>query len=518
MSIGIQLQHRSVVNGRYVDEEQGNASFAPADPRTGQTLDTFAEATTADVDEALRRAVAAAPGLAATTPKERAWFLYELASQLESVRTDLVARADLETAIGAARLEGELTRTTRQLAAFAEHVGAGGHQNVTFDALPEGSPARDLRRMTVPIGVVVVFGASNFPLAFGAPGGDTASALAAGCPVVVKGHPSHPGTSEIVALAFAAAIAKVGLPAGVFSLLQGASPRLSSELVLHPDTAAVGFTGSRKVGRILADLAASREFPILVHAEMGSTNPMFITGHALEARSAVIASRLADSILLGSGQLCTKPGLIFVPEGATGDRFVSTLADEFGERVPTPMLNMSIRERYLSAETVAAGAPSSARVVATTVQSDGRFPVAGELTEVTWSDARATPALLEERFGPAAVVVRLPEDAFVDAASTLEGQLTASVHGETGDSEALAPLIRVLANRAGRVIWNGYPTGVAVSKAMTHGGPFPASSTPTTSVGLSAIGRFLRPVTFQDFPAGLLPPALRDQASADINA
>jgi NADP-dependent aldehyde dehydrogenase len=514
VSIGIKLQHRSIVNGRYVDRNEGTATFAPVDPRTGRPLDTFAEASTVDVDDALRHAVVAAPRLAATTPKERATFLRELGFQLESVRTELVARADLETAIGTLRLEGELTRTTRQLAAFADHVAAGGHQNATFDALPDGSPARDLRRMTVPIGVVVVFGASNFPLAFGAPGGDTASALAAGCPVVVKGHPSHPGTSEIVALAFATAIAKVGLPAGVFSLLQGDSPRISTELVVHPDTAAVGFTGSRKVGRILADLAASREVPILVHAEMGSTNP----SDALEARSAAIASGLADSILLGSGQLCTKPGLVFVPEGATGDGFVSTLGDEFGKRVPIPMLNTSIRERYLSAETVVAGAPSSARVVATTTHSDGRFPVAGELTEVTWSDARATPALLEERFGPAAVVVRLPEDAFVDAASTLEGQLTASVHGEAGESEALAPLIKVLATRAGRIVWNGFPTGVAVSKAMTHGGPFPASSTPTTSVGLSAISRFLRPVTFQDFPVALLPPALRDPASADGDA
>ncbi len=514
MSIEIQLQHRSIVNGRYVGADESSATFAPVDPRSGETLEAFAEARTADVDDALRFATSAAPALAATTPKERASFLRELARQLESVRPALIARADLETAIGATRLDGELTRTTRQLNAFADHVAAGGHQNATFDTLPEGSPARDLRRMTVPIGVVVVFGASNFPLAFGAPGGDTASALAAGCPVVVKGHPSHPGTSEIVALAFAAAIATLGLPAGVFSLLQGAAPRLSSELVLHPDTAAVGFTGSRTVGRILADLAASRQVPIQVHAEMGSTNPMFITGAALEARSAAIAAGLADSILLGSGQLCTKPGLIFVPTGTGGDRFVAALAEEFGKRVPIPMLNASVRERYLGAGTVTAGAPSSARVVATTAQSDGELPVAGELTEVTWSDARATPALLTERFGPAAVVVRLREDEFADAAKALEGQLTFTVHGEVSDSEALAPLIRVLANRAGRIIWNGYPTGVAVSKAMTHGGPFPASSTPTTSVGLSAITRFLRPVTFQDFPVGLLPPALRDRASA----
>jgi acyl-CoA reductase-like NAD-dependent aldehyde dehydrogenase len=504
------LHRRSVIGGQPVALQQHGATFSPVDPRSGQTLEQFAEASVGDIDDALGEADAAAAALAATSPGERAAFLRELARALEAVRPALVARANLETAIGVTRLEGELTRTTRQLEAFADHVATGAHQNIVKVALPEGSPARDLRRMTIPLGVIVVFGASNFPLAFGTPGGDTASALAAGCPVVVKGHPSHPGTSEIVARAFAAAIEASGLPAGVFSLLQGASPELSRRVVLHPIAAGVGFTGSRTVGRILADLAASRDVPIQVHAEMGSSNPVFVTEAALSARGSAIAAGLASSITFGSGQLCTKPGLIFVPTGETGDDFVATLGREFATRVPIPLLNSSVQHRFAAEATDAAEAPASWRVIAKTAPGEGALNAVGELTEIAWDDARSSPEMLAERFGPAAVVVRLSEDSFADAVPVLDGQLTFTIHGEAGDAEALVPLVSVLAQGAGRVVWNGYPTGVAVSAAMTHGGPFPASSTPTTSVGLSALDRFLRPVTFQDFPAELLPVALRD--------
>lgn len=504
------LYRRSVIGGQPVGIDPHGATFSPVDPRTGQTLEEFAEARVSDIDDAMREADAASAALAATSPADRAAFLRELASRLEKVRPELVARANLETAIGVARLEGELTRTTRQLEAFADHVAAGGHQNILKVTLPEGSPARDLRRMTIPLGVIVVFGASNFPLAFGTPGGDTASALAAGCPVVVKGHPSHPGTSEIVARAFAAAIEASGLPSGVFSLLQGATPELSQRLVLHPIAAGIGFTGSRSVGRILADLAASRDVPIQVHAEMGSSNPVFVTSAALTTRGSAIAAGLAASITLGSGQLCTKPGLIFVPRGDSGDDFVATLGQEFATRVPIPLLNGSVKNRFAAGAIDAAVAPASWRIVATTEPGEGVLNAVGELSEIAFDDIATAPDLLAERFGPAAVVVRLPEENFVDAVAVLDGQLTFTIHGEAGDAEALTPLVSVLANGAGRVVWNGYPTGVAVSAAMTHGGPFPASSTPTTSVGLAAIDRFLRPVTFQDFPEELLPEALRD--------
>jgi acyl-CoA reductase-like NAD-dependent aldehyde dehydrogenase len=500
------LSLRSLINGVPVSEGS-TATFSPTDPTTGLTLESFAEATANDVDAALAAALAAAPVLAATNPAERSELLNEIARQLELVRDAIVERGERETGISAARLTGELSRTTNQLRAFAGFVATGDHQARVFDTLPEGSPARDLRRMALPLGVVVVFEASNFPLAFGTAGGDTAAALAAGCPVVAKAHPSHPGTSEIVALALSAALATVGLPAGVFSLLQGSTAELSRLLVMHPDTAAVGFTGSQRVGRILMDLAASREHPILVHAEMGSTNPLFVTSAALTERGDAIAAGLVGSIMIGSGQLCTKPGLIFVPAGVAGDSFVGALAAEFATQTPIPLLNAGVRSQYVAAGT-AREPHASLTVLATTALGAGAVPVHGELVEVSWADARGDARLLEERFGPAAVVVRLAEAEFAAAASELENQLTFTIQGEVADHVSLQPLVNVLARKAGRVVWNGFPTGVAVSPAMTHGGLYPASSTATTSVGLAAIDRFLRPVTFQDFPAELLPSAL----------
>lgn len=507
MTRSLTLTLSSIINGMPVATLSAE-TFAPTDPHTGLALESFVEATESDVDAALAAAVSAAPALAATGPSERSELLHEIARQLELVRDVIVERAGRETGISAVRLNGELTRTTNQLGAFACFVATGDHERRVFDTLPEGSPARDLRRMALPMGVVVVFEASNFPLAFGTAGGDTAAAIAAGCPVVVKAHPSHPGTSEIVALAIAAAVETVGLPAGVFSLLQGSAAELSTRLVLHEDTTAVGFTGSQRVGRILMDLAASREHPIQVHAEMGSTNPLFITTAALAQRSATIATGLVGSIMIGSGQLCTKPGLVFVPEGSAGDTFVSTLAAEFATQTPIPLLNEGVRSHYLAAGADRQPHPSLL-VLATTGIGAGAAPVEGELVEISWADARDDARLLEERFGPAAIVVRLPEAEFAEAASALESQLTFTIQGEVDDYGLLLPLVTALARKAGRIIWNGYPTGVAVSPAMTHGGPYPASSTATTSVGLAAIDRFLRPVTFQDFPVELLPAALR---------
>ncbi len=500
------LTLRSIISGLPTGSET-DSTFAPTNPLTGATLERFLEADKSTVDSAMIAAAASSAQFALTSPIQRAEFLREIARQLEIVGEEIIERAEQETGISTARLTGELARTTKQLNAFADFVATGEHHKRVFDSLPEGNPARDLRRMALPIGVVVVFEASNFPLAFGTAGGDTAAALAAGCPVVAKAHPSHPGTSEIVALAIAAAIATVGLPAGVFALLQGSTNELSEILVMHPTVAAVGFTGSHKVGRILMNLAASREYPISVHAEMGSTNPVFITTAALTKRRESIAVGLVGSIMLGSGQLCTKPGLIFVPEGTDGDSFVTTLATEFASQIPIPLLNEGVRSHYVAAGINRPRHPSL-RVLATTSLGDGANPVAGELIEVSWADARGDTMLLEERFGPAAVVARVPEDGFVDAADHLDGQLTFTIHGELSDTKSLKALVETLARRAGRVLWNGYPTGVAVSPAMTHGGPYPASSTASTSVGLAAIERFTRPVTFQDFPPELLPATL----------
>jgi acyl-CoA reductase-like NAD-dependent aldehyde dehydrogenase len=508
MTTSTTLELRSIVNGRptiqVVGEVEGR--FSPVDPRTGIALEEFAQAGRRDIEDAARLATEAAPALAATTPSERSALLREIGAQLESRREELVARAELETALGLSRLDGELTRTIVQLAAFAAFVADGGHLHASVDRPTPGGPAGELRRMTLPLGVVAVFGASNFPFAFSTPGGDTASALAAGCPVVVKGHPSHPGTSEIAARAIAAAIHASGLPAGCFALLQGTDPTLSTGLVSHPLVSAVGFTGSRAVGRILHDTAAARDLPIQVHAEMGSTNPLFVTTAAIRARGVEIARGLTGSILQGSGQFCTKPGLVLVPSGAEGDAFVSELAEEFGRRLPGPLLNGSVRDRY---ERQPTGEGRERSTIATTILGSDALSVTGELIEVAWDEVDEHPELLEERFGPAAVILRLAEADFARAASELDGQLTATVHGESEDAVGLDELLRILALRAGRIVWNGYPTGVAVSPAMTHGGPYPAASTPTSSVGLTAIDRFLRPVTFQDFPDELLPAALR---------
>ncbi|HVW16679.1 MAG TPA: aldehyde dehydrogenase family protein, partial [Solirubrobacteraceae bacterium] len=407
--------------------------------------------------------------------------------------------------------------TCVQLELLADTAGRGEHLEAIVDpADPDARPAPrpDLRRMLVPIGPVAVFGASNFPLAFGVAGGDAASALAAGCPVLVKGHPCHPGTGELVAAELAAALAQAGLPAGTFAHLLSAGHEVGVALVEHPDVRAVAFTGSRRGGRALMDRAAARPAPIPVFAEMGSLNPLVVTEAALDARGEAIAEGLVASVCTFGGQLCTKPGIVFVPATDAGDAFAAELAGAFEQREPEVMLSGAIRDAF-AAGIARAAALEGAELVAGAAAGDEPPGFRSRPVVLrTWADRIGAPgmdALAEEHFGPGVVLARYGAPGEVVAAlERLGGQLTGTLHaqpGEPGARELWDALTRV----AGRVVFDGFPTGVSVTWAMQHGGPYPSSSDGAhTSVGPTAMRRFLRPVALQSAPAELLPAALRD--------
>jgi acyl-CoA reductase-like NAD-dependent aldehyde dehydrogenase len=445
----------------------------------------------------------------------RAELLNEAAARLRAAGEQIVAVCQAETGLPEARVSSELERTWRQIEAFAALVEAGDYVEAIIDlADPDARPIPrpDVRRMLVPIGPVAVFGASNFPLAFSTAGGDTASALAAGCPVVVKGHPSHPGTSAIVAHALAGAVGGTGLPDGTFALLQSSGVEVGEALVDEPAIAAVGFTGSLAGGRALHDRAAARARPIPVYAEMGSVNPIVVTQAALRARAQAIAEGLVASVASFGGQLCTKPGVVFVPAGVEGDAFVADVAARLAAAEPQVMLNERLRDalddRVAELQSMArpAGEPPAA--------PDGPgFRAAPAAFRAAAGDLERDPALLEERFGPVFLLLDYrSEDELLAALDRVEGQLTGSLHAEAEDEPLVRTLVDVLAARAGRLVFDGFPTGVAVTHGMHHGGPYPATTAPGhTSVGMTAIGRWLRPVAWQNAPAAALPPALRDE-------
>lgn len=497
------------------ERRDGTTTTRSVSPETGEPFGpAFHDATAADVAEAVDAATAAFPALRGAEPSVLADLLGGIADRLESLGDALVETAAAETGLGPVRITGERGRTCGQLRAFAAVVADGSHLDVRIDrANPHTTPPQpDLRRMQVPIGPVAVFGASNFPLAFSVPGGDTASALAAGCPVVAKAHPSHPATSELAGRAITEAVAAAGLPAGTFSLLHGCDVAVSRALVLAPGIRAVGFTGSETAGRALYDLGAGREDPIPVYAEMGSLNPQVVTSRALAARSAELAAGLVGSMTMGTGQFCTKPGIVLVPDDEAGRAFAAQVAEAAGGVAPTPLLNAGIhaalRER-LAATTALDGV----EVLAAPAADDAPGFHAGPTVLATTREVfDRTPALAEEHFGPVTVIVRcgsLVEMA--EVARGLGGALAATVHGTDDDAADLDEILVALRELAGRVIWNQFPTGVAVAPAMHHGGPYPATTFPAhTSVGTAAIRRFLRPVTFQNVPQVLLPPPLRD--------
>jgi 2,5-dioxopentanoate dehydrogenase len=403
-----------------------------------------------------------------------------------------------------------------QLRLFADHIEEGSWVEARIDT-PDPArsplPRPDLRRMLIPLGPIVVFGASNFPLAFSVAGGDTASALAAGCPVVFKAHPAHPGTSELVARALLRAAEASGMPAGVFSLVHGWSHEVGLALVRHPLTRAVGFTGSLRGGRALFDAAASRAEPIPVYAEMGSINPVFLLPSALRERSAALAQGLAQSILLGAGQFCTNPGVILGVRGESLARFRAQLADRIQAAEPGVMLYEGIHTTYAAA--LERAQTKGAEIVAAAPEAASRGPCASRPTLLATDAVRflADPELREEMFGPVSVLVGARDASELErVAQALEGQLTATVHGTEEELGNHSRLIHILQRKAGRLIFNGFPTGVEVGHAMHHGGPYPASTDPrTTSVGTAAITRFARPVCYQDFPDAALPAALRNR-------
>jgi NADP-dependent aldehyde dehydrogenase len=491
---------------------RGESRFRAADPASGKELDpAFHEATDGEVDLALTSAGAAFAEYRSRTAAEIGRFLDEIATGLEALGDALIQRARSETALPEARLVGERGRTCAQLRMFAELVREGSWVDARIDrALPERKPAPrpDLRRMLVPMGPIVVFGASNFPLAFSVCGGDTASALAAGNPVVVKGHPAHPGTSEMAARVVEAAAQKCAIPPGVFSMVHGASPRVGLALVRHPATRAVGFTGSLQAGRALADAAAARAEPIPLFAEMGSINPVFVLPGALAARTAEIAEAFVQSVTLGVGQFCTNPGLAVGIAAPGLEAFVGEASKRIAACPPGTMLHAGIAERYRQGLEARRGM-EGVRVAG---ESAGG---AGARAAVLTTDARRfleDTRLHEELFGPSTLVVACPSrEELYEVARRLAGQLTVTLQATAEDVAEHGALVDILRGKAGRLIANGFPTGVEVSPAMQHGGPYPATTDPRfTSVGTAAIFRFVRPVCYQSFPPEWLPVELQD--------
>ncbi|MEV5970649.1 aldehyde dehydrogenase (NADP(+)) [Streptomyces sp. NPDC051921] len=479
------------------------------DPRTGKPREQVAvEATGEEVDRAVRAAHAARAALADRTA--RAALLRTAADLLDEARDHVVEAADAETALGPVRLTGELARTTAQLRFFAGIVDEGDFLDVRISRADPTTtpPTPDLRRMKIPLGVVAVYAASNFPLAFSVPGGDTASALAAGCPVVVKAHPDHPATSELCAALLRRAAVKAGLPEDVVALVHGFEAGVG--LVRHPLVAAAGFTGSVRGGRALFDAAAARPVPIPFHGELGSLNPVVITEAAAEERAEEIGAGLAASMTLGQGQFCTKPGLVLAPAGDAGDRFVTALTAAVSETEPGVMLDRRMRGAFLDGVRERAGLPGVTAPV--TPGAGGEHTVsAGVLTvDAALLTEGGHEPLLEECFGPLTVVARYgSREQLTAVLGPLPGNLTATLQMADEDPEA-ASLLAELTPLAGRVLVNGWPTGVAVAEAQHHGGPYPATTSPFTSVGATAIERWLRPVAYQSTPQHLLPPELRD--------
>jgi len=484
------------------------------DAASGDPLDPpLSIAGPAEIEEACSLAEAAFDVYRQSDLALRARFLDLCGENIMALGDELLDRAGRETGLPRARLEGERGRTVGQLRLFAEVVRQGDWLGLRIDpAQPERKPLPrvDLRQRKIPIGPVAVFGASNFPLAFSAAGGDTASALAAGCPVIVKAHPAHPGTSELAANAIGAAAEKCGLPAGVFSHLSGPHNDLGAALVRDPRIKAVGFTGSRAGGLALMKLAATRPEPIPVYAEMSSINPVFLMAGALKRHAEAIATGFIASLTMGVGQFCTNPGLVFAVGGSDLDRFIATASQTLTKTEAGQMLSRAICGNYGTGVARLQNA-ANVRQIAKSDARDTSSLAGGALFLVDLPDFLDSPTLAEEIFGPASIIVRCrSEDEFGEALRRLEGQLTATLHIAAEDHAAISRLLPILERKVGRILINGWPTGVEVSSAMVHGGPYPATSdSRTTSVGTLAIERFLRPVCYQNFPDDLLSPELQ---------
>ncbi|WP_119079990.1 aldehyde dehydrogenase (NADP(+)) [Chitinophaga alhagiae] len=481
---------------------EGQHTFHAFDPQRQQTLPLpFREATQHETDRAVQLAAAAFTTYKKVPPARRAAFLQAIAEGITALGEELVNTASAESGLPLARLQGERDRTTGQLRLFAGLLTEGSWVNARIDA---GTP--DVRQMQIPLGVIGVFGASNFPLAFSVAGGDTAAALAAGCTVVCKAHPAHPHTSHLVATAILAAANSTGMPEGVFSLLHGASIETGQQLAKHPQLSAIAFTGSFRGGKALYDTATRRPVPIPVFAEMGSVNPVFFLPGILQEKGEALAAQFLQSLTMGVGQFCTNPGLFITP--GAGNTFVDTLQKSIAAMPAGCMLTPGILDAYQK------GIHQLQQAGATVL---GKAPEAAHqaspyLLQISAQQALDNPSLCHEVFGPSSLHIRADNrEELYQLARGLEGQLTATIHGTEEDLRQHAELVDILREKAGRILINGFPTGVAVNHAMVHGGPWPATTPAAgTSVGSTAIYRFCRPVCFQDFPAYLLPPELQN--------
>ncbi|MEP0235784.1 MULTISPECIES: aldehyde dehydrogenase (NADP(+)) [Roseibium] len=470
--------------------------------------DVFATGSAEHVNAAVEAAEEAFWSFGYSSRASRAKFLRAIADQIESRGDEITAIGTKETGLPAARLNGERGRTVGQLKLFADHIEAGEYLDRRHDeALPDRQPLprADLKMVQRPIGPVAVFGASNFPLAFSTAGGDTASALAAGCPVVVKGHSAHPGVGDIVAQAILAAIKQCDIHPGVFSQIQGGNRAVGSALVQHPLIKAVGFTGSLGGGRALFDLCAGRPEPIPFFGELGSVNPVFVLDHALKNRGSDIAAGWAGSLTMGAGQFCTNPGIVVVQSGAEAEAFIKTAIEKLSEIGPQVMLTDGIASAYHAGAAAMADAATS--LLSPNCSGRSAEPV---LLRATADEFLAKKGLMHEVFGPLGLIVTVKdEQERLSIARALEGQLTCTLLMDDEDTKSGQALVPVLERKAGRLLVNGFPTGVEVSDTMVHGGPYPASTNfGATSVGTLAIRRFLRPVCYQNMPESLLPSDL----------
>ena len=514
-----------IINGQNLigfEESKGTGElFHGVNPTTNEFLPTdFCIASEQDINLSLQKAANAFLQFKNMNGVKRAAFLRAIADEMESLGDTLVERASAETGLPNPRIIGERGRTTSQLRMFADHIEEGSWVEATIDrAQPERAPIPkiDLRKMMVPLGPVVVFGASNFPLAYSVAGGDTAAALAAGCPVLVKAHPGHPGTSALVGQAIVKAAKATGMPDGVFSLLFDKGFKVGTGLVAHSTTQAVGFTGSLTGGRALFDIAAKREKPIPIFAEMGSTNPTVLLPEAMNERAVAVAKDYAGSITLGAGQFCTNPGLLLAIKSEALSVFAKALADEIALVNPSTMLHSGISDTY--------GANKAAMIDQQGVEVLGQSANEGASGQAQPTVARVSGAhfientnLHKEVFGPFSMLVECDsQEELAEAAQSLAGQLTTTIIGESADFDSNLKLISILQEKAGRIIFNGVPTGVEVCPSMQHGGPYPATTDSRfTAVGIHSIRRFIRPLSFQNAPQHLLPEPLQDKNSLSI--
>lgn len=511
VTLAAQLTGQMIIAGSPV--RGTGAEIRGFDPATGHPLEpAYRYGDTADVQAATAAAAAAFPAYRATTAERRAQFLEAVAERIEDVAEPLIARAVAESGLPQTRITGEVGRTTGQLRLFAGVLREGSWNGARIDpAQPDRTPhpRPDIRQRSIALGPVAVFSASNFPLAFSVAGGDTASALAAGCPVVVKAHDAHPGTSEIVARAIADAVSASGLPVGTFSMLFGTGEQLGVELVTDPRIKAVGFTGSRTGGIALAAAAAARPEPIPVYAEMSSVNPVFLLEGALRTRGGDLGRAFIGSLTMGAGQFCTNPGLVVAVDGPGLASFVDAAREAISAAPAAPMLTAHIARNYSNGVQSLAG---TAELIARGQHGGGEICGQAALFGTDAAGFLASGDLQAEVFGASSLIVRCADAAEMAAvAEGIEGQLTATVHADDTDLDAASDLLPLLELKAGRILFNGWPTGVEVCHAMVHGGPFPATTdSRTTSVGARAIERFLRPVAYQGVPKALLPSAIAD--------